>query len=281
MIVTKQEYFMEKALVGKLDLMCDRCTGNNRMDNVVIVDGDEGYGKTTLSIECANYVAEQTNRQFNLSHIFFDIEELINFAKSTKEQIIIWDEAALAGLAQDWQKKAQKKLIRLLMIARKKRHFFFINIPKFHKLNEYLALDRSIALIHVYARHEKHLGRFVYYNKGGKEILYMEWKKRKRRNYKRYYALHGSFPNALAKIIDEDGYDKKKDDAILNFDKEDGMDSNKQALIKLKYLVYKFEGITQKEKSEQFKIAPATISYWGKFGEKYPQILEYEGLNGE
>ena len=221
MIVTSKQYYIDKALLGKLDLMCDRCTGDNRMDNVIIIDGDEGYGKSTLSVELAFYCAEKTGREFNVDNIFFDIDRLIDLVKSTKEKVIIWDEAALAGLAADWQKKVQKKLVKLLMICRKKRHIIFLNIPKFFKLNEYIAVDRSIGLIHVYARNERELGHFFYYGKKNKEKLHNDWKKKKIRAYKKHALLRGTFPNALAKIIDEDEYDRKKDEAILNFDKED------------------------------------------------------------
>ena len=105
------------------------------------------------------------------------------------------------------------------MIARKKRHFIVICIPKFFKLNEYLVVDRSIGLLHVYARNEIERGRFVYYGKSNKEKLFYNWRRTKQRNYKRYYDFRGSFLEYLPKVIDEKAYEDKKDDAIMNFKK--------------------------------------------------------------
>jgi hypothetical protein len=211
---------MEKLLVEKLDLMCDRMT-KGTSDNLVLIDGDEGTGKSTLASEICYYVAHKCKREFNLSRVFFDLDELMSFALRTKEQIIDWDEGALGGLSVEWWKKNQIKFLKLLMVARKRKHFFVICIPKFFKLSEYLVVDRSMALIHVYERNQLEKGRFIYFSKGRKERLWQDWKKSKFRNYKKLYNFHGSFPDAFAQIIDADEYDKKKDMAILSIDKDD------------------------------------------------------------
>jgi len=224
--VTDKQFYMEDRLKDKLDLMVKRSTGKKKFDNLVILDGDEGYGKTTLSMQVAYYYSFTTGRPFNLSHVFFDIEKLIKFASETKEQVIVWDEAALGGLTDQWQNKIQMRLIQLLMVARKKRHFFIFNIPKVFKLRDYVILDRAIALVHVYARNEIELGRFVYFTKKKKELLYYDWKGSRRRNYKKFVDFRGTFPNVLAELIDEDEYDKMKDEAILSI----GDEANKQSV---------------------------------------------------
>lgn len=210
---------MEKRLVDKLDLMIDRL--KRKLDNVILIDGDEGYGKSNLEAGIAEYVSWKTGRSLSVDNFFFSLDKLIDFASRTEEQIICWDEGALGGLASEWWKKNQIDFIKLLMIARKKKHFFIICIPKFFKLNEYLVVDRSIALVHVYARNEIDLGRFVYYNKKDKEKLFYDWRKNKQRNYKKYYSFRGTFLEYLPKVIDEKIYDSKKDDAILNFKKRE------------------------------------------------------------
>lgn len=212
---------MEEKLKEKLDMMIARTTGDSMRDNVLLIDGDEGDGKSTMAAGVAYYVHYQTKRTLTLDNLFFNLDELMTFAINTKEQIIIWDEGALGGLAGDWWSKNQKKFLRLLMVARKRRHFFIICIPKFFKLNEYLVLDRSIGLIHVYAKNQIHQGRFVYFNKITKEKLYYDWRRSRYRNYRKHYNFHGGFPNVFAKIFDEDEYDKRKDVAILSIDKED------------------------------------------------------------
>ena len=219
--VTDLNYPMEDKLKEKLDMMIARMTGESKRDNVLLIDGDEGDGKTTMEAGIAYYVHYVTKRPLSLKNLFFNLDELINFAINTKEQIICWDEGALGGLAGDWWNKNQKKFLKLLMVARKRRHFFIICIPKFFKLNEYLVLDRSIGLVHVYSRGQITQGRFVYFSKQQKEKLYYDWRKSRYRNYKKYYGFHGSFPNIFNKVFNEDEYDKRKDDAIMSIDKEE------------------------------------------------------------
>lgn len=220
-MVTDKHYSMEKALKEKLDLMIGRMTGPNKKDNLVLIDGDEGDGKSNMAMGIAYYVHDQTKRPFTVDNVYFNLEDLTTKALAEKEQIYVWDEGALGGLAGDWWNKNQKKFIKLLMVARKRRHFFIICIPKFFKLNEYLVLDRSIALIHVYLRNGIHHGRFVYFSKSAKEKLYYDWRKSRFRNYAKYYNLRGTFGEVLPLVIDEAEYDRKKDLAILSIDKDD------------------------------------------------------------
>jgi len=226
MIVTDKKYSMDKKLIEKLDLICDRF--KKKLDALIIIDGDEGYGKSTMAAAIGYYVARKMRRSFSVDNFFFSAEKLLEKGVSSEEQILIWDEAALAGLAAEWRNKAQRQLIKLLMIARKKRHLYIFNIPKFFKLNEYIALDRALGLIHVYARKEKHLGRFTYYTKKNKESLFNDWRKKKKRNYKKIRHLHGTFPDVLGKIIDEEVYNIKKDEAILSLLEQEKMTKAQQ-----------------------------------------------------
>jgi len=211
---TDKQYYMDDRLIKRLNLMINRLKRN--YDNLILIDGNEGDGKTNLEVAIAYYMAYVTKRKFTLDHLFFKLDELMTFAMNTEEQIICWDEGALEGLAMEWWKRNQVKFIKLLMVARKKRHIFIICIPKFFKLNEYLVVDRSICLIHVFARHGIERGRFVYFNMKAKEKLFYEWRKTKARAYKKFQKFHGTFPEVLPIIFDEKEYDKKKDAGILS-----------------------------------------------------------------
>lgn len=220
-MVTDKQFSLDNGLKTMLDRMITRSSGNKKFDNLIIIDGDEGYGKSTLATEIGYYVAYEMGRRFSVNNIFFNVDEMTEYARTNKEQVIIWDEAALGGLSSQWQSKVQQILTQLLMVARKKKHFWIFNIPKFYKLNEYIMVDRAIGMIHVYARNETQLGRFVYYSKRQKEKLYMDFKRKKQRNYKKYKTLHGSFPDVMADLIDEEEYDRKKDEAILSIGREE------------------------------------------------------------
>jgi len=222
-LVTDRQYSLDPKLKEKLDLMIKRMDSGK--DNLLLIDGDEGDGKTNMSLLLGYYVAHTCDRDFSLKNIFFDLDELIEFAIKTKEQVIIWDEGALGGLASEWWNKNQKKFIKLLMVARKRKHFWVVNIPKFFKMNEYFVIDRSIGLVHVYLRGGTEHGRFVYFNQIQKEKLWEDWKRSRVRGYKKWWSFHGSFVMFLGRkrfsdIIDEVQYDKKKDVAIMSIAKE-------------------------------------------------------------
>jgi len=270
---------METRLVEKLDLMAMRCTSKN-FDNLIVFDGDEGYGKTTLSIEVGYYMAWKTGRKFDVNNIFFDIEEMIKYATETKEQIILWDEAALGGLSDQFRNKIQTRLIQLLMVARKKKHIWLFNIPKFFKLREYIILDRAICLIHVYARKEIELGRFVYFNKKNKEKLYYFFKQKKQRNYKKFYNFRGTFPDVLADLIDENIYDKKKDEAILSIGQETDNSGQETEVRKLKYIIANFSDVKQKDLAEKFGVSVRTIQAWKVLNKKHPEIEDFSEGDG-
>ena len=200
--------------------------------------------------------------------IFFNPDDFIEYGTRTKEQVIILDESVFGGLSGDAMTKIGKKLIKFAMVIRKKKHVIFLNIPKFFKLNEYLMIDRSTALIHVYARRGTQLGRFVYFTKTGKEKLFYGYRKTKTRKYKTLYTFRGTFPNALDLIIDEKEYDRKKDEAILQFGAIDAVDKTDTLMEKIKnYLEFKLKhGIksTQMEDSAYIGIAANTYRKYSR-----------------
>jgi len=233
MLVTDKQFYMDKEEILMYDMMIARMTGKGTDDNLILISGDEGQGKTTKLAQVMYYVAFKSGRKFDLSNIFFDLDDLINYAIKTEDQMIMWDEGALGGLATEWWSKNQIKLIKLFMVCRKKRHFIGICIPKFFKLNEYLVVDRSIGMIHVYSKDNIIKGRYLYFTKKGKEGLYQEWRSTKRRSYVKYKAFGGSFSSEFDNIIDFKAYDKKKDEAILGLDNK-GVSSKKEALLNKK-----------------------------------------------
>ena len=278
----EQNLFIDNKLGEKLLLAVKRCTGRNKQDNIFIVDGDEGIGKTTLSATCAKFCAVHAKRKLDHTRMFFEPEDMMKMAAATEDQIFIWDEAAIGALSTEWWKKAQTRLVKFLMVSRKKRHIYFFNIPKIFRLNEYLAVDRSIGLIHVYAREHTKLGWFTYYTKDAKERLFEEYKRGKKRKYKAFSTMHGAFSNDFAKIIDEERYDVMKDTAIDNIlkDDDDKRGKSRKWLEKLQELKYRITQLPypRKEISEILGVDTTTISKWTEFGEKTPTLHSQWGL---
>ncbi len=221
---------MDDKYKSKLDLMIKRMKATD--DNIMVVDGDEGQGKTEMAMGTCYYISEKTGRKYDIDNIFFDLDKLIKFASSTKGQIIHFDEAVLGLLITKWQDKLQQKFLTLAMVARKKKHFMVLCIPKFHRLPQYLIEERTIGLVHVYSRNNIEKGRFCYYTKKNKNALYLEWRKSKVKKYKEHRSFWGTFPIASIKIFTDEQnkeYEEKKDEAILAIGSDDKPKENTQS----------------------------------------------------
>jgi len=290
MIVTDLNYSLENRLIEKLDLMIARCVQlQPRRDSALMVEGAEGEGKTNSSIAISYYVKSKTNREICL---YFRLKALIDFAKSTTDKIIIWDEPALDALSTDWYKKANKDMARLLMVCRKNRHFFLFNFTKFYKFSEYLVVDRSLGMVHMYSRNEITPGRFVYIKKGNLEELYNTYRFQKKRLYKKLMSFRGSFvevlekhkgkPNEYFKHMDitiegkqhctfED-YDRLKYEAMQTIGDKEEVEDNpfKEELYKMKFKVsqLKFPITTKEDFAKQWGISTRSLQIWAKTSKK-------------
>lgn len=271
--VTDKQYGMDQALKEKLDLMVRRSTAQ-KFDNLIVMDGDEGTGKSTFATQIAYYYAWKTGRHFNADRMFFDVENLMDFATKHEKQVIVWDEAALGGLSDQYQSQIQRKLIQILMVARKKQHFWVFCIPKFFKLREYIILDRAIALVNTLARKETQLGYFRYFRKGQKEKLFYQFKKNKTRQYNSHTSFSGTFQNVMGRLIDVEEYEKNKDQAILNMCKEEVTNKQTKKLQnQVYYFKYKFAKLYKEsdvDKSYLLKLLSTdkeSLNKWSRIGE--------------
>ncbi len=265
MIVTDKEYSIDKVLVHKFNLMIKRMEGTD--DNVVLVDGDEGQGKTEFTVGMCYYVSHETGRKYSVDNIFFDLDEGIEFAANSEEKIIHFDEGALGLLSTQWWNKNQQKFLQLVMMARKKKHFIVICIPKFYKLNQYLVEERTIALIHVYSRKNLQKGRFFYYTKDAKEKLYNDWRRKKIKTYKKNQKFRGSFVKVMEKVFTPEQveeYEKKKDKAIQSIaqpeNKKKELTERDIRVQLLKELRKHLPEITLKQWSKPFGVAERTLN---------------------
>jgi len=275
-VVTDLEYHLETRLVEKLDIMIKRCTNTkNRKDAVLIIEGSEGEGKTNSSEAIAYYVKTKTNHPINM---FFRLEPLLEFAKKTEGQIIIWDEPALDSLSTDWFRSTNKDLMRLLMTCRKKRHFFIFNFVKFYKFSEYVVVDRALGMIHMYSRKGVMPGRFQYIRKKKLEKLFTDYKKKKIRSYKECKSFNGAFPiveNMLDKMsitiegtpnCDLKMYEELKDKAIESIGQDRTKKENpyykKFQELKKQIGQIKCPILTKEQLAERLDVSGRTLLNW-------------------
>lgn len=277
--VTDVEYYMDPAIRRKLIFLARRCTEKN-FQNVLITEGKEGYGKSTCTAGQSYYMAYLMKRPLKL---FFNVDYLAEEAKHNKDEVYIWDDAAISGLTLEAYNKEIIKFIKVLLLARKKRHTYFINIQEVFRLKEPI-VSRASGMTRVYSPDEVTLGKFVHYLEKPLQKLYFDWQHGKKKNYNKYVNLRGTFSNCLYDIFDENEYESLKDESILSIGNQHKheADEKKQFVESLKYenkmLKYALSilpeqlGITQKDLSKSIGYSHKTISNWKNYKDIAPRV---------
>lgn len=265
--VTDRNYYLDPALRRKMDVLAVRCSKYNHQ-NVMLTDGKEGYGKSTITATHAYYLAYQLKRKLRL---FFNVDALSDDAKKNKDMVYIWDDAAISALTLEAYNREILKFIKVLLLARKKRHSYFINIQEIFRLKEPI-ISRAIGLTRVYSPDKIHLGKFVHYMEANLSRLYYDWVHKKSKNYNLHYDLRGNFPNVLYDIFDEKEYEELKDISIESIGEERVRSRADSSSNKWKqrydYLRRKISemndkfSITQTELSKHLGITQANMTYW-------------------
>lgn len=289
MRVTRFKYPLENNLIPKLDLLIQRCIQKNpKRDAVMLIEGPEGEGKTTFSVVIGYYVSEKTGRAFNHTRLFFDVEKMMKFGQNTDGEIIIWDEPSAQAMSGDSGKRIVRNLYRFLNMCRTKRHFIIINMSYFSLFKDYVVWQRPLCMIHVYSRKEQEPGRFVFIRKKNLEKLWMDWHRKKQRNYRKYASkrIRGTFPDVLnpeykhnvLSEFDFAAYEKNKNAAIAEIGKEkpkeEKVDLRK---LKLQYNISRIPKhfkIKQQELADFLKIDRHCLTEWAKLPLKYAILLE-------
>lgn len=278
-IVTDKQYHIDDAIKQRLDFFIERQKHNR--DNLILIDGNEGDGKSTAVIGWAYYIAHTIGKPFTVDNVFFDLEEMTKFAAKTEGQVIVWDEAALGSMGEDWANKSQKLLIKTLMVARKKRHFWFFVIPRFHKLREYLVMDRAAALFHVYSPDGIERGSVAYYRQKSLQMMYDYIRRTRRRDYNKFVNFRAKYV-LKGFVIDKEAYEKKKDEAINqlvgNLSSETTLSGDSRTLLIFKYRIGSFKGTSNKIKREMIGIGDRVLQDWARLDEKHPFLANFNPL---
>jgi energy-coupling factor transporter ATP-binding protein EcfA2 len=210
-------YYIEDKLKEKLDKRIIPALKQQDKDRIILLDGDEGAGKSTLAVQIGKYV----DPSLNLNRIVFTPEEFRDAVfKANKGQCIIYDEAFTGLSSRASLSGINRALISLMMQMRQKNLFVIIVLPTFFLLDKYAALFRSIILIHVYEVKNKR-GYFKVYNKRKKKLLYMLGKATYSYYFKKVHTrfmgrFYGKF--ALGENMEEK-YRKRKEDVLQEVEK--------------------------------------------------------------
>lgn len=187
--------------------------GKKDKDFVVIIDGYEGAGKSTLGLQMARYV----DPTLSMKHVCMTVD---NFKKAVigaeKGQAVIYDEAVTGLTAGDSISRIGKVLKSMMMQMRQKNLFVIVILPTIFELSKYAVLSRAKGLFHVYEK-DGRMGYWVYYNRKDLRLLYLKGKKTHSYSVRSYYS--GRFYGKYA--VDEEEYRKKKSETLFMLDDEE------------------------------------------------------------
>jgi hypothetical protein len=203
----------DQTLARNVLKLCEKI--ENNFFNLVIIYGATRAGKSTLSMQMCQDMAQKLNVPFTVDNIFFGAKELLDeMKKGKRKHIYQLDEAAFNLKGADWADEVQKDLIKFIDTAAKYNQTLIIIIPYIEELKY-----RFIRDIHTKTM-EVTFNPFTY--ERGWVKMYNHAAALKKYNllkYKQFFQA-GYIKNTPARFTAETGaidmveYDKKKDAAI-------------------------------------------------------------------
>jgi len=214
-------YFMEPMLYNQIHKNIKPALNKNDEDYVMVIDGNEGVGKSTLAFQ----IARAVDSDFCLDRIVFSPETFRDAVMNAKKgQAIVFDEAITGFSSRGAMSRINKMLTALMMQMRQKNLFVIIVIPTFFLLDKYVALWRAKVLIHCFKSKGKR-GFFRVYNSKKKKWLYLSGKKLYEYNKVRT-RLRGRFYGKFALGVEIDLVYRKKKEDFLNSTTDRDNESN-------------------------------------------------------
>ena len=207
---TKQEEFFIPPIVKELLSPVKKRVLTKDRDFVMVVDGEEGAGKSVLAQQLAKYF----DPTFNLNRIVFTSDDFLRIIKdprTKKGQAVVLDEAFSAANSRASLTEVNRAMIGVATEMRQKNLFVILCIPSFFDLDKYFALWRCRTLVHVYFTPEEHR-RYIIFPKDHKKLLYLTGKKLY--SYKKPYSPYPPFSFPHHYVVDETEYRLKKANAF-------------------------------------------------------------------
>ncbi len=173
-----------------------------RRDSIVIFQGSEGTGKSTLMSQGASYLASILGSKLTLKNFYFTPQHIYDGVMKSGAPpgtIFLYDEGVTGLLAKQGMTSMHIKLQMMFSTCRSKRYAIFIAVPRVRELPDWLAVDRSMALYNTYTQPTKEdpeMPGFYYgYNKGSKARFYYLQKQKK---YAESFKVHHTEPSTFS-----------------------------------------------------------------------------------
>jgi ABC-type dipeptide/oligopeptide/nickel transport system ATPase component len=172
--VLQKKFYVDNILKKELDKIKTVVTKKDR-DFVMVIDGEEGSGKSVLAMQIAKYL----DPDFNIDKLVFNSDDFIEAIKKVKmNSCVLLDEAYSASNARASLTEVNRAMVGVATEMRQRNLFVIFVLPTFFDLDRYFALWRCRALIHVYFDRKGDRGSYIIFPKTQKKLLYLNGKKK-------------------------------------------------------------------------------------------------------
>lgn len=201
-----------KRLKTVLDVVFQKVTKDD-WDNVLIIGGDEGIGKTTLGLHIFEYWYSLLKYELSprlIEKVALSLPQFLKAFKGLKRyELEVYDEAGeLSSLRM--MNKFNYAITKAYEVVRGENLFTILILPDVFYLNPFFSTRRARGYIHVYSR-----GRFAYWNKGKLRDLIEKNKLFKKKSVWRIPPLfYDTFPKYEGFL--KEAYLKKKKEKMSN-----------------------------------------------------------------
>jgi ABC-type dipeptide/oligopeptide/nickel transport system ATPase component len=169
----KEDYHISPILKEQIKKIIHAVTKKDR-DFVLVIDGEEGSGKSVLAMQ----IAKALDPNFNIDNIVFTSDQFLELIKKTpKYSCVLLDEAFSAASSRAALTEVNRSMVGVATEMRQRNLYIIIVLPSFFDLDKYFALWRCRALLHVYFQKDGGRGNFVIFPKTSKKFLYLNGKK--------------------------------------------------------------------------------------------------------
>ncbi len=200
----KTECYIDPIMKGQLDEV-RKSVIKKDMDFVMVIDGEEGSGKSVLAMQIASYL----DPRFNLDSVVFNADQFMKKIREIRRHTcIVLDEAFNASNARASLSQVNRAMLGVATEMRQRNLFVIMVLPSFFDLDKYFALWRCKALIHVYFRKSGSRGRYILFPKTKKKFLYLNGKKTY--NYSKPKSPYPPMRFKNEYVVDEMEYREKK-----------------------------------------------------------------------
>lgn len=229
--IRNRESQFENIVVTKSNTKADGfCIQVDSESNLYITDDYVVQHNSTIAMQIAYYLAWLLNEQrkkkgevpqdtlvpFTNENVAFDPEELMKKAITLpRHSVLVYDEGRAGLDSARAMENINKATQDFFQECGALGHIIIIVLPDFFKLQETIAVSRSLFLINCYTDKNYNRGFFSFYSEHKKELLYILGKKRYGSTSK-YFAVepnfHGPFVNYFP--LDKAIYDENKKKAL-------------------------------------------------------------------